>query len=106
MEEIVKLNQQLSQTITLEELLTNYNPRACLKTLNGVNTVALSLQSNAPTIGAISRGIGLLKSEAFIKVWVINLSESINCTRPLKEHQIDEVAELIIDGYKLSLIHI
>ena len=80
-------------------MLQNYNPKTCAVSLKGVNTVALALSAGTPTIGRLKRELGQLSIEAYFKVWIINLTDSINCTRPLKEHQIDECAELIVEEF-------
>ncbi len=38
--------------------------------------------------------------EAYIKIWVIDLNESINLKRQLMEHQIDEIAFFIVSDFK------
>ena len=58
------------------------------------------MDANTPSIGVIIRKYGIKKIEAYIKIWLINLNEVINLKRPLKEHQIDECAYLIVDGFK------
>ncbi len=43
---------------------------------------------------------GEQKVGAYIKLWIINLNENLNLKRPLKEHQIDETANLIVSEFR------
>jgi hypothetical protein len=46
------------------------------------------------------REFGETKMEAYLKVWLINLTESLNVKRSLSEVQIDECAMLIVQEFK------
>lgn len=65
-----------------------------------VKTVEQALETKTPSLGQMIVKYGVEKVEPYIKVWLINLNETLNLKRPLKEHQIDECAYLIVDGYR------
>jgi hypothetical protein len=47
----------------------------------------------------LKKQYGERQIEAYIKLWLIELNEIINTTRPLNEAQIDETAYLILSEY-------
>lgn len=65
-----------------------------------VRTVKDALMTKTPHIGNLVKVYGEKVTEAYIKVWLINLNSALNLRRPLEEHQIDECAFLIISEYR------
>lgn len=53
-----------------------------------------------PSVASLVKTYGAKVTEAYIKVWLINLNSSLNLKRPLEEHHIDECAFLIVSEYK------
>ncbi|CAL2108208.1 conserved hypothetical protein [Tenacibaculum sp. 190524A02b] len=56
--------------------------------------------SNTPTINSLIRSIGTIKVEAFIKLWLIDLNLTLDLKKPLKEHQIDQIAMNVVNKYR------
>lgn len=77
-----------------------FSPKACLKTFKGVKTVKQALMVKAPSVGMMVRQYGDTVMEGFIEMWLINLNESINLKRPLKEHQMEECAILVLEEFR------
>lgn len=84
----------------MKEFSTIYNPSSCLRLFKNVTSIEKSLEANTPTLGKLVKTYGDTKIEAYLKIWLINLNESLNLKRPLTESQISETAFMILDGNK------
>lgn len=80
--------------------MTNYNPSSCIKNLKHVTTVSKALTAGTPSIARMVKFFGETKVEAYIKLWLVSLNESVNLKRPLKENQIDECAIRIVSKHR------
>ena len=78
----------------------HYSPSKALRVCSEIKTVEDSLKSRTPSIGEMFKNYGPEKTEAFIKLWLIDLNESLNLNKPLKESHIDQTAFLIMQSYK------
>lgn len=65
-----------------------------------VRTIDQAITVESPSLGELMVHYGDKKTAAMLKMWIINLNESINTTRKFKGHQIDEAALLIMQGYR------
>ena len=83
------VNSKQLVTTTLPQLLTTYSPSECMRSLSKCNTLTKAIQSNTHTLSAMVRDHGPQKIEAYIKLWLIDLNESLDLRRPLKQSQID-----------------
>lgn len=77
-----------------------YNPKNCMRLFSQVNSIEKSINENSPWLWQVVKEQGTEKTEAFIKLWLINLNESLNLKRPLSEDQIDETAFSIVQDFK------
>jgi hypothetical protein len=66
----------------------------------GVTSIEKSISQNSPFLFQVCKEQGTEKTEAYLKLWLINLNESLNLKRPLSEDQIDETAFNIVQDYK------
>ena len=91
-----------SVKITKTKFLETYKPSNAFRLFNKVTTVkkAIALNGNAPSVGDILRAYGDSFIEAYIKIWLINLNDSLGLKRPLTESQMDETAMTIVEDYK------
>lgn len=87
-------------TTLLKEFLTNFNPSSSFRELKEVTTIEKSLSSNTPSIWDISKAYGDSKTEAYIKLWLIDLNEFLNLRRSLSEIQIEQIAISILQDYR------
>lgn len=72
-----------------------------------VKTIADALKVDTPSIFQAKKTYGIKHIEAYIKVWLIDLNQSVNATRPLTEYQIDETAYMIVaEHYNLTIADI
>lgn len=84
---------------TLAEFLTIYSLKKVKRDLAPVKTIKQALEVQTPTLGLLRKQYGERQIEAYIKLWLIELNELLNATRPLTEAQIDETAYLILSEY-------
>ena len=87
-------------TTTLPQLLTTYSPSECMRSLSKCNTLTKAIQSNTHTLSAMVRDHGPQKIEAYIKLWLIDLNESLDLRRPLKQSQIDQITFFIVNEHR------
>lgn len=85
---------------TLNQFLEIYNPSNCLRLMVKVRTINDAMEIKTPSIALMVRRFGQKKIEAYIKLWLMSLNESINLKRPLKDYQIDECAFMIVSNYR------
>lgn len=71
-----------------------------MRQLSRCRTIALAMNSNTPTIGSLVRSMGTKKIEAYIKLWILDLNLSLDLKKPLKPHQIDQIAFRIVDQFR------
>lgn len=74
------------------------------KELSRVRTIREAIAFKTPSLGLLIRSFDKSIVEDYIKLWIVGLNESINLTRPLKEHQIDECAFFIVNDHKMLTI--
>ena len=71
-----------------------------MRALKNCKTVAKAINSGTPSLSSLVRTMGDKKVEAYIKIWLIDLNETLGLKTPLKEHQIDTIAFYIVDKYR------
>ena len=87
-------------TTTLPQLLTTYSPSECMRSLSNCNTVSKAIQPNTHSLSAMVRDHGIQKIEAYIKIWLIDLNESLDLRRPLKPSQIDQITFFVVSKHR------
>ncbi len=70
------------------------------KSCRALKTVQDCIKSDLPTIGNSIDQYNDLKTEAFIKLWLVDLNDCVNLKRPLNEGQMDFIAMQIIDKHR------
>ena len=69
-----------------------------------VRKIEDSLQTNAPTLGRMTRELGEKKIHSYLKMWLINLEQTTNLKRGLSEAMIEETAYYIMmDNKNLTI---
>lgn len=94
---------------TFNQFLMTFNPSECIINYSSVNTELSAIKSGAPTLGSIKRTYGVRKTQAYIKLWLIQFNEFLNLNKPLTEQHIDEISLCIITDYpalNISDIHL
>jgi hypothetical protein len=72
-----------------------------------VQTIEQAIDTPSHSLSSLKKRLGDKKTEALIKVYLIELSEALNLKRPLTEFQIDEIAfEVLNEFYNLSMADI
>jgi len=84
----------------LKEFLQNFNPSNSFRELKEVTTIEKALSSNTPSLWDITKAYGDRKTEAYIKLWLIDLNECLNLRKSLSETQIEQVAIAILQDYR------
>jgi len=64
----------------------------------------LKPENNTPSIGFLKNKMSEKLILTIIKLHIIDLSDFLNLTRPLKESQVEQTAEMIIDEFPLMKI--
>lgn len=90
---------QVSAITTKSVSLKTYSPNNFKRTLRSVSTVGKALEAKSISLGRLKKIHGEEKLEALIKVYLIDLNESLNLKRSLTERQIDDCAFEIVDQY-------
>lgn len=75
------------------------SPREVKRHLVKVNTTALALASDTPSLSTMRRTLGEKKVEAYMKLWLLDLNMMLDLKSPLKEAQIDEIAFRLVSQY-------
>jgi hypothetical protein len=86
--------------ITSETLTTTYAPNKLKQDLALVRTVNDAIETSTPSIGLLCRTVDVKKTQAYIKLWVLDLVTSVNIKRQLTEGQIDEIALYITTDFR------
>ncbi len=71
-----------------------------MRALKRCNTLTKAIQSGTPSLGSLIRLLSEKQIEAYIKLWLIDLNETLDLKKPLQEHQIDTIAFYIVDKYR------
>jgi hypothetical protein len=71
-----------------------------MRSLRAVNTVEKALKAGTPTIGKLSKNLGELQIENYIKFWLVDLNEDLNLKRPLQASNIDQIAFYVVCEYR------
>lgn len=88
-------------TITSEEFLTTYSPKALSVQFKGVKGVkdVLCLPKEVNNLYGLRNVLGDDKVEALLKMQLIDLNEVLGLKQAFTERQIDEMAESILSMY-------
>jgi len=70
-----------------------------MRTMSEINTMSKAIKAKTPSIGLMRRTFGNAGAEALIKLWVLNLIESLGVKRSMSESQIDETAFTIVQDF-------
>jgi len=81
-------------------LQTVYSVKGLRENYGEVRKIEQSIESDAPTLSLLVNSLGTSKIENYIKLWIINLMQSLDLKRTLSENQIDECAFLIVSTYR------
>lgn len=75
-----------------------------VRTINDALLVAESNRDKYPSLAVLRRDNGTKKIEAIIKLYLIDLCENVNLTRPLRDTQIENIArEIVAEYYNLTI---
>ena len=67
--------------------------------LRDVKTIQHAVKVDSPSIGTVRRTYGDEETSDYLKLWILDLCQSVNLKRPLTETQIDEISLLIITEF-------
>lgn len=76
-----------------------FNPMKCLMTFNKVNSPALCMQSQAPTLATIRKQYSDDFVIAYIALWIDNLNDFVNAARKMTPAQMEETAVILFQEY-------
>ena len=93
------LHEGSSQLATKDQFLSNFAPGKCLRLYSKVDSPALAMQSEAPTLASIRKNYSEDFQIAFTAVWIVNLNDFINAKRKMTPVQIEETATMIVQDY-------
>ncbi|OXA83690.1 hypothetical protein B0A56_00795 [Flavobacterium columnare NBRC 100251 = ATCC 23463] len=79
--------------------LTNYLPEQFLPKVKEITTVKQALQQSTSSLAKIKKEVGVTRTEALIKVYLVRLNELLDLKRPLSEEAINEIANILTTEY-------
>jgi hypothetical protein len=108
---LAKIEQPQSGALALpntsKEFLLAHTVPLCLRKLRTVNTPALAIKSEMPTLGALKKAYSEDFMLAYIELWLVNLNDFINVSRKMKPEQMQELSFMIYqDFYYFNLADI
>ena len=115
---VVNLNKELSNTLnrkmyslenptnrkylpnTATEFLSIFNSKNIRKTVKNIKSEKDNLKIKTPTLISVKRAYGEDKANVIIQTWLIDLNKSLNLRTKLKDEQLEETADFIMEDYK------
>lgn len=82
-----------------DQFAVQFTPAKCLQAFNKVNTPALCMGSEAPTLASIRKEYSEDFITAYIALWIDNLNDFINAPRRMNPAQIEETAVILYQEY-------
>lgn len=96
-QELVRITSKTSLPSCINEWLVP--PSDISRVLSGVKTVCDALDSGAPTLGMIAREEGIEQTEAYLKLWIIDLQASLNIKNRMNEQMINFCSVTILNEF-------
>ncbi|HFG0564507.1 hypothetical protein LIS90_11395 [Flavobacterium psychrophilum] len=91
-------------TVAQKQALTNYLPENFLPKVKALTTIKQVLEQKTSSLAKIKKEVGIVRTEALIKVYLIRLNELLELKKPLSEDAINEIASILTtDYYNLSM---
>ncbi|WP_134386730.1 hypothetical protein [Flavobacterium psychrophilum] len=91
-------------TVAQKQALTNYLPENFLPKVKALTTIKQVLEQKTSSLAKIKKEVGIVRTEALIKVYLIRLNELLELKKPLSEDAINEIASILTtDYYNLSI---
>ncbi len=91
-------------TVEQKQALTNYLPENFLPKVKVLTTIKQVLEQKTSSLAKIKKEVGIVRTEALIKVYLIRLNELLDLKKPLSEDAINEIASILTtDYYNLSM---
>ena len=98
----LKIIENKLATITNNQFLEIFNPSKQLR--KKVTSVAQCLESESPSIASLHRTKGEKFTEAYIKLWILQLNKILDLKNPMSEIQIDLTAQrIVLEFYSLKI---
>lgn len=82
-----------------DQFAVQFTPAKCLLAFNKVNSPALCMQSQAPTLGTIRKQYSDDFVIAYIALWIDNLNDFVNAARKMTPAQMEETAVILFQEY-------
>ena len=79
--------------------LTNYLPENFLPKVKAITTVKQALQQSTSSLAVIKRNVGVTRTEALIKVYLVRMNDLLDLKKPLSEDAINEIANILTTEY-------
>lgn len=96
-----------SLTTAQTRALESYMPDNFLPKIKGLTTISQVLENKTSSISKIKKSIGVVRTEALLKVYLVRTNELLGVSKPLSEEAIDEIASILLtEYYMLSMTDI
>lgn len=82
-----------------EHFAEKFTPAKCLMTFSKVNSAALCMQSEAPSLATIRKQYSDDFVIAYIALWIDNLNDFVNASRKMSPAQMEETAVILFQEY-------
>jgi hypothetical protein len=63
-------------------------------------SIAKAMNADAPKLTELVRTLGEGKVESYMKLWLVDLNNTLDLKKPLNETQIDKIAFNVVDRYR------
>lgn len=82
-----------------DQFLQLFTPGKCLMAFNKIDSPALCMKSETPTLGAIKKQYSDDFIIAYIALWIDNLNDFVNAVRKMNPAQMEETAIIVFQEY-------
>ena len=79
--------------------MTNYLPENFWPKVRTITTVKQALEQSTSSLAVIKRNVGVTRTEALIKVYLVRMNDLLDLKKPLSEDAINEIANILTTEY-------
>ena len=80
--------------------MTFYNPNQARRKLVNIKNIQTAVLTQTPKISLIAKTYGDNKAENYIKIWLLDLNQSLDVKNPLSGKQIDDIAFYMVNDFR------
>lgn len=89
----------LALPVSEKQFLELYIPNQCTRKFSGLCTALEAYKTESFSLAKIKKAYSEDWTLAYISLWIVNINEFLNVSRPMSEPQIEETSFLILSQY-------